>query len=83
MKEIDLMQAPTVERWDVFEIQLPGPSDGNPFVDVRFSAEFRHLHRRVVVEGFYDGGGVYHIRFMPDADGEWSYTTRANRKELV
>jgi hypothetical protein len=32
----------------------------------------------VDVEGFYDGDGVYRIRFMPDEIGEWTYSTFSN-----
>jgi hypothetical protein len=72
----------SVERWGIFEAVFNGPTAGNPFVDVTLSAQFRHQHRRVDVAGFYDGGGVYRVRFMPDTEGEWTYTTRSNRKEL-
>src|ERR1035437_2081028 len=71
-----------IERRDRFELQLAGPAEGNPFLDVRFSAEFRQQHRAVQVDGFYDGGGVYKVRFAPDAEGEWSYVTRRNGGEL-
>src|ERR1035437_8481505 len=67
-----------IERWDRLEIQLTGPSEGNPFLDVRFAAEFRQQHRIIQVDGFYDGGGAYKVRFSPDADGEWTYVTRSN-----
>jgi hypothetical protein len=30
----------TVEQWGVCEITLPGPTNGNPFLDVRFAARF-------------------------------------------
>ena len=74
--------ASDIERWDRFELQLAGPRDGNPFLDVQVSAEFRQQHRSVVVDGFYDGGGAYKVRFSPDAEGEWSYFTHSNRPEL-
>ena len=32
--------------------------------------------------GFYDGDGVYKVRFSPPAQGEWRYETRSNRPEL-
>ncbi|HZT38607.1 MAG TPA: DUF5060 domain-containing protein [Bryobacteraceae bacterium] len=73
---------PEVERWGVFELSLNGPEAGNPFLDVAFSAQFRHEHRLIDVAGFYDGGGVYKVRLMPDVEGEWSYTTHSNRSEL-
>lgn len=72
----------TAERWDIYEIQLHGPSGGNPFVDVQLGARFIYGHRTVDVDGFYDGNGVYRIRFMPDTVGPWTYTTHSNRQEL-
>ncbi|TYB52373.1 DUF5060 domain-containing protein [Nonomuraea sp. PA05] len=74
--------SPTVERWGVHEIELTGPSDGNPFADVRLSARFQFRNRIVEADGFYDGDGVYRVRFMPDAVGPWSYTTVSNVTEL-
>ncbi|OIR07511.1 putative endoglucanase [mine drainage metagenome] len=77
-------QAPaTAEKWGVFEVTLHGPKDGNPFVDVRFSAVFTdgtHTHK---VDGFYDGDGIYRVRFMPEATGVWHYETYSNRWELT
>jgi hypothetical protein len=72
------VQARTTERWSIFEVELSGPREGNPFAEVELSAEFRHLNRRLYVDGFYDGDGIYRIRFMPDVEGQWSYTTRSN-----
>ena len=44
-----------VPRWDVFELVLTGPSNGNPFIDVHLAATFTLEHRMVKVNGFYDG----------------------------
>ena len=72
-----------VERWGMYEVILNGPGTGNPFVDVKISAEFKHNGGRTFeVSGFYDGNGVYKIRFMPDKIGDWKYTTRSNKTEL-
>ena len=73
---------PAVPRWDVFELVLAGPSTGNPFVDVQLTAVFTLGQRTVSVDGFYDGGGTYRLRFMPDTEGEWSYATRSNAVSL-
>jgi hypothetical protein len=78
--ECDLMES--VERWGTYEFALEGPADGNPFVDVVFGARFRCGHRAVDVDGFYDGDGLYRVRFMPDTVGEWSFETRSNRSRL-
>jgi hypothetical protein len=75
--------APVVERWGVFEIELPGPTEGNPFLDVRLSAVFTDGSRTIEVDGFYDGGGTYRIRFAPEEVGEWRYRTASNRPELT
>lgn len=71
-----------IEQWDVFELSLNGPMEGNPFVDVALSAQFSCRDRVVKVNGFYDGEGRYIVRFMPDTVGEWSYATRSGKKSL-
>jgi hypothetical protein len=75
-------QTATIERWGLFEVSLTGPDDGNPFLDVTLSATFRFQQRAVTAPGFYDGDGVYMVRFMPDTPGEWSYITHSNRPNL-
>jgi len=72
-----------VEQWGLFEVVLPGPADGNPFIDVEFAAEFTHGDVTVRVPGFYDGDGIYRIRFMPAQRGEWRYVTHSNREALA
>jgi hypothetical protein len=71
-----------VARWDHTEINLQGPSSGNPFIDVTLSATFRNQNRSLTVPGFYDGGGSYKIRFMPDEVGAWTWTTKSNQAAL-
>jgi hypothetical protein len=73
---------PAVGQWGVFEASLPGPIAGNPFVDVDLSAEFTCAHTTITVHGFYDGDGVYRIRFMPPSQGVWTYTTQSNAEQL-
>ena len=72
----------TVERWYIHEVALEGPRAGNPFLDVMFSATFSLDHRDVEVAGFYDGDGVYRVRFMPDTVGTWRYVTHSNASAL-
>ena len=71
-----------VERWNIFEIKLDGPQTINPFVDISLSAEFKKGDKLFAPQGFYDGNGIYKIRFMPATVGEWSYITQSNKKEL-
>jgi hypothetical protein len=71
-------QPKSVEQWGIFEIELTGPTEGNPFTDVRLAADFTNGTKTVETAGFYDGDGIYRIRFMPDRVGEWRYTTRSD-----
>ncbi|MCA1686621.1 MAG: DUF5060 domain-containing protein, partial [Planctomycetia bacterium] len=71
-----------VEQWGVFDVALNGPKAGNPFVEVELAARFSKGDRSLTVPGFYDGEGVYRVRFMPDRQGEWCYETSSNRPEL-
>ena len=74
--------ADAVPQWGVYEVVLNGPTNGNPFVDVTLSAVFKNGTNNVEVPGFYDGDGVYCIRFMPDLQGQWQYKTKANNRKL-
>lgn len=65
------------ERWGVFELTLPGPASGNPYLDVQWSATFRQGNRAITVPGFWDGGDTYRVRFSPPTTGEWRYETRS------
>ena len=78
----DVASAVETEQWDIFELTLKGPSDGNPFVDVELKAEFKQGNKIFKPEGFYDGNGIYKIRFMPNVTGKWTYKTQSNQKEL-
>lgn len=72
----------TVEQWGVFELALPGPTNGNPFTDVQFSARFTQGGAGIQANGFYDGDGLYRVRFMPEKQGEWRYETVSRAPEL-
>src|SRR5258708_7337443 len=72
----------TIEQWGVYEIALNGPTNGNPFLDVKFSATFTQDDTKVEANGFYDGNGVYRVRFMPEKPGKWRYTTASSSAEL-
>jgi hypothetical protein len=72
-----------VERWGVFETRVSGSSSGNPFDDIQFGARFTLGHRSVDVTGFYDGDGIYKVRFSPDSTGHWTFETNSSVKELA
>lgn len=56
--------------WDVAEFEFQGYSDKNPFVDYEIVGEFTSENETKTVSGFYDGDGIYRIRFMPFFEGE-------------
>lgn len=66
------------ERWSLYELAIPGPSSGNPFMEQTVSAVFTGPSETVPVRGFYDGDGVYRIRFMPSAEGVYSFRVTAS-----
>lgn len=72
----------SVERWGVYEIILDGPREGNPFVDVTLIATFENAGKRVRVPGFYDGDGVYRIRFSPPDVGQWQWHVESDARAL-
>ena len=64
----------SVERWCVYEVSLPGKTGGNPFTDYSIKGVFTCAHEQVQADGFYDGGGVYRVRFMPSFPEEYTFT---------
>jgi hypothetical protein len=70
-----------IEQWKRFELKLTHSSVSNPF-DIQLSASFQHKGLKKTVQGFYDGHGVFKIRFMPDLTGSWTYETKSNVKSL-
>ena len=67
-----------LERWDVFEHSLEGPSSGNPFIEQHITGRFQSEQEDVEVSGFYDGDGIYRVRFMPSYVGEYRYRIEAS-----
>jgi len=68
----------TVEKWGVFEVTVPGPAGRNPFFDYQLKGVFRGKNEEVEVDGFYDGDGLYKVRFMPSFAGDYSFKIYGN-----
>jgi hypothetical protein len=77
----------TLEQWGVLDLSMTGVADGNPHVDNHFGATFTPAGGTaadaVKVGGFYDGDGVYRVRFSPPKAGAWTYKTHSNIEELA
>jgi hypothetical protein len=71
-----------IQQYHSHDFTFRGPVQGNPF-DVELSAEFRGPNGAALkVPGFYDGDGVWKIRFSPPAVGSWSMRTSSPVSEL-
>ena len=68
-----IIQQTTCSRWGIFEVSIDGPKDGNPFIDQKVTGIFKGDNETVSCDGFYDGDGVYRIRFMPSFEGTYTY----------
>ncbi len=69
-----------VERYGVVEITVqasePGiwnGEKGNPFKDCHIFGTFTSLNEEKRFRGFYDGEGIFKIRFMPSFEEEYRY----------
>lgn len=63
-----------IQKWDLFEAAVHGKSAGNPFLDYDITGTFTGEYESVTVHGFYDGEGIYRVRFMPSFEGRYTYT---------
>lgn len=73
----------TVEKWGMFEAACEGKTEGNPFRDFTISGSFRGEKEKVEAEGFYDGDGVYKVRFMPSFEGKYSFCIRGTFSDEI
>lgn len=74
----------TVQQWGIYEFShtVSALSADNPFTQIKFGAVVEGAGEAKRVEGFYDGDGIFRVRFMPDAQGEYTILTYANLPEL-
>ena len=72
----------SIEQYHPHDFTFSGAAAGNPF-DVELYGEFTGPEGvRLRVPGFYDGSGVWKIRFAPTRQGEWSLRTVSSLKTL-
>lgn len=63
----------SVQKWGIYEVSAKGYADKNPFVDYSIKGIFKGKNETVETDGFYDGEGIYKVRFMPSFEGEYTY----------
>lgn len=71
----------STERWGIFELAMEGPADGNPFTEHWIRGVFKGSRETVACDGFYDGEGIYRIRFMPSFEGNYTFEIMADFAE--
>ncbi len=67
-----------VEKWGVFELCCTGKAVADPFAVSHIRATFSSAHERKTVSGFYDGGRVYKVRFMPSFAEEYRFSVEGD-----
>lgn len=67
-----------IEKWDILEVTCEGPDDGNPFVDYQIRGVFQSKSEVKSIEGFYDGNGIYKVRFMPCFEEHYTFEVTGN-----
>ena len=72
-------------KWETVEIKLTSNKVfENPYTEVKISAIFRGPSNiEYNVDGFWDGGNNYKVRFTPTAEGRWEYAISSNTSDLA
>ena len=63
-----------VKQYGIAELVFRGPSEGNPFAEQWVKGTMAGQAEEKRAEGFYDGNGVYKLRFMPSCEGTYEIT---------
>ncbi len=74
--------AKQTERWGIQEVACKGPRMGNPFEEQWIKGVFSSKNETVEVDGFYDGDGVYKVRFMPSFEEEYHIKVTSSFMEV-
>lgn len=80
---IDFSYLKQVEKWGIQEIVCQGYSTGNPFIDFHIKGRFSSKNQSMTVDGFYDGNGIYKVRFMPSFEEEYSFEITGNFSDVT
>lgn len=77
-EEVKMVYPKEAEKWCVFEVGCTGPETGNPFTEQWIKGVFTGRSETVETDGFYDGNGIFKVRFMPSFEGEYRFTLTAS-----
>ena len=76
--------AQQVEKWGRYVVSIDNPTySGNPF-ELEVDATFTHAGSgtTITLPGYYAGGDVWKVAFMPTLEGVWSYVTASADSDL-
>ena len=62
-----------MRQYETFELQFAGAALTEDYADIPLCAEFTCGGETKTVKGFYDGEGVYKVRFLPEKTGEYRW----------
>ena len=64
-----------LSKWEMHEFAIQGYTRfDNPFTKTMLVGQFTSPSGKTkTIDGFYDGGNTWRLRFVPDENGEWSY----------
>ena len=77
-----MMDMINIEKYKIFDLELKGNAEWNPFKEVELSGEFSNGTVKFRVKGFYKGQGRYGLRFMPGEEGCWNYRIHSSDREM-
>ena len=62
-----------MRQYETFELTFSGEPLQDRWASVSLTAAFTYGGKTKTVKGFYDGGGQYKVRFLPDEPGEYHW----------
>ena len=62
---------------------MSGRHEGNPFTDYTIQGTFKGKEETKTVDGFYDGDGIYRVRFMPSFEGDYTFEIKGSFSDEV
>lgn len=73
----------STERWGIFELTFTtAQTFKNPFMEVSLQGVFRSGMTVKTVDAFYDGNGIWKIRYMPEEMGTYTFRTVSNQADF-
>lgn len=63
-----------MRQYEMFELSYTGEILAHGHANIDLAADFMKDGKKTTVKGFYDGDGVYKIRFLPEETGNYTYT---------